>query len=115
MLEFDDDVYYEHGTLNMSDLGHRYLWGPAVDELLADENATTNVITWPLPDHLGTIRDWINNSGTNLDHVEYDTSGRRLDTAAIDEVFGWQGLMHDKYTGNNYNRRRWTGGRPEFS
>ena len=77
MLEFDDDLAYEHGTLNMSDLGHRYLWGPAVDELLADENASSNVITWPLPDHLGTIRDWVNNSGTNLDHVEYDTAGRR--------------------------------------
>ena len=108
VLEFDDDVAYEHGTLNMSDLGHRYLWGPAVDQLLADENATTNVITWPLPDHLGTIRDWVNNSGTNLDHAEYDTSGRRLDTAAIDEVFGFQGLLHDKYTGNNFNRARWT-------
>ncbi len=108
MLEFDDDLAYEHGTLNMSDLGHRYLWGPAVDELLADENASSNVITWPLPDHLGTIRDWVNNSGTNLDHVEYDTAGRRLDTAAIDEVFGRAGLFHDKYTGNDYARNRWT-------
>ncbi len=107
VLEFDDDLAYEHGTLNMSDLGHRYLWGPAVDELLADENASTNVITWPLPDHLGTIRDWVNNSGTNLDHVEYDTSGRRIDTAAIDEVFGRAGLFHDKYTGNDYARNRW--------
>ena len=107
VLEFDDDVAYEHGTLNMSDLGHRYLWGSAVDQLLADENASTNVITWPLPDHLGTIRDWVNNSGTNLDHVEYDTSGRRIDTAAIDEVFGRAGLFHDKYTGNDYARNRW--------
>ena len=41
---------YEHGTLTMSDLGHRYLWGPAVDQLLADENASTNVTSWPLPD-----------------------------------------------------------------
>ncbi len=91
----------------MSDLGHRYLWGPAVDQLLADENASTNVIIWPLPDHLGTIRDWVNNSGTNLDHAEYDTSGRRLNTAAIDEVFGRAGLFHDKYTGNDYARNRW--------
>ncbi len=37
---------------------HRYLQGPAIDQILADENATGEVL-WPLSDHLGTVRIWL--------------------------------------------------------
>jgi hypothetical protein len=40
------------GTLAAADLSHRYLWGPAVDQLLADEQVTTpsqaGPVVWPL-------------------------------------------------------------------
>ncbi|MCR4415477.1 MAG: hypothetical protein NUV77_23960, partial [Thermoguttaceae bacterium] len=39
---------------------HRYLWGPAVDQILADEQLQadgTSDMLWPLTDHLGTVRD----------------------------------------------------------
>jgi hypothetical protein len=53
VLQFD-------GT-GASDLSHRYVWGPAVDQLLADEQVTSPTspgsVLWPLADHLGTIRD----------------------------------------------------------
>ena len=44
-----------------SDVSHRYLWGPHVDQLFADEQVTTtgsaeNAI-WTLGDNLGTTRD----------------------------------------------------------
>jgi RHS repeat-associated protein len=100
--------------MNDVDLSHRYLWGPGVDQLLVDEavasltTASSNTNRWALTDHLGTIRDWVNDSGTLLDHAEYDSAGRRLDTAAIDAAFGFQGLLHDEWTGNNYNRARWS-------
>ena len=42
-------------------LTERHLYGPAVDQILAteqiDPDASSSSTTWPLPDHLGTIRD----------------------------------------------------------
>lgn len=57
VLQFDKDG---SGSLGADDLSHRYLWGPAVDQLLADEAAETQ---WALTDHLGTVRDWIESDG----------------------------------------------------
>jgi len=49
------------GDASASDLAHRYLWGPSVDQLLADEQVTSletaGTILWPLGDHLNTLRD----------------------------------------------------------
>jgi len=43
-----------------SSLSHRYLWGPTVDQLLADEKVTSlasaGAAQYPLGDHLGTLR-----------------------------------------------------------
>ena len=48
-LEFDGS--------EATDVSHRYLWGPEVDLLLADEQVTTTSslgnVLWPLADHLG--------------------------------------------------------------
>ena len=49
------------GNVADSDLSHRYLWGPTVDMLLADEHvdsltdATQNENLWALTDHLGSF------------------------------------------------------------
>ena len=49
------------GDLAAADLSHRYLWGPAVDQLLADEHVdslqTAGDVVWPLTDNLNTVRD----------------------------------------------------------
>jgi RHS repeat-associated protein len=52
----------------------RYLYGLAVDELLARTNSS-GVTAWYLPDRLGTIRDIANTSGTVIDHVVYTSFG----------------------------------------
>lgn len=108
-LQFDRST---SGNLATADLNHRYLWGPAVDQLLADEDLTNltspGTVLWPLTDHLGTVRDWINSSGAVLDHVEYDSFGRRVDTTvAVDAAFGWTGRYRDPLTGLQYNDARW--------
>ncbi len=36
---------------------HRYLHGPLIDQVFADETAGGEVL-WALADHLGTVRDW---------------------------------------------------------
>ena len=53
-----------HGAAGIappSSLSHRYLWGPMVDQMLADEKVTdvnqAGTVYWPLADNLGTVRD----------------------------------------------------------
>jgi hypothetical protein len=48
------------GDLAAADLSHRYLWGQAVDQILADETVDdggAEDVLWPLTDHLNTVRD----------------------------------------------------------
>ena len=55
-------------------LAQRYLHGPAVDQVLAQED-TDNTVEWHLTDHLGTVRDIIGNDGTVKNHLTYDSFG----------------------------------------
>ena len=76
-------------SLSSSSVTNRYLWGPGVDFLLADEQlappassaspvAAGNTL-WPLGDHLGTLRDIADLAGTSFtaaNHPVFDSSGR---------------------------------------
>ena len=59
----EDLILAFSGTTNA--LTNRYLYGPATDEILADEQlgttstGTAGIVTWSLDDHLGTIRDLV--------------------------------------------------------
>ena len=72
LLEFVDD----DGTTDLNDpqLSMRYLHGPGIDQVLAQQYDTGNV-EWLLSDHLGTIRDIIDNTGLLLNHISYDSFG----------------------------------------
>jgi len=95
------------------DLSHRYLWGPAVDQLFADEDATGDVL-WALTDHQGTVRD-VAEYDANLDetivvnHNTYNGFGVKTDQtdAARDLLFGYTGRAFDKETGLQNNWYRW--------
>ena len=60
-------------------VAHRYLWGPAVDQLLADERVTnTNTpgeVLWALGDHLGSVRTLMNQHGVIRKETDYDAFG----------------------------------------
>ena len=58
-------------------LKERYLYGPAIDALLArtDSGGTT---AWYLTGRLGTVRDIASTAGTVLDHLSYDSFGTVL-------------------------------------
>ena len=43
------------------DITHRMLHGPAVDQILAIEEDATGEVLWGLTDHLGSIRDIVDN------------------------------------------------------
>lgn len=104
-LEFDGD--------DAADLSHRYLWGPAVDHLLADEDAGGDV-RWALTDHQGTVRDVAEyDAGTDTTTVEnhntFDSFGKKTSqsSAAHDVLFGYTGRAFDKATGLQNNWHRW--------
>ena len=75
-------------VLALDDAGnvlHRYTWGPGVDQLLVDEvfNGTGQVeeTLWAANDHLGSVTQLLDDTGTVVEHREYDSFG------AIDQVF----------------------------
>lgn len=101
-----DFVDSDGGTLNAS-LDKRYLWGPAVDQLLADETAG-NTVHWMLADHQGTIRDMANNDGTYTtgSHVAFDSFGKILSGTPMTR-FTYTGQEYDSDTGLYYYNARW--------
>jgi RHS repeat-associated protein len=52
----------------------RYLYGPAVDMILARESAAGDV-AWYLTDHVGTVRDIADPDGAVIDHIVYNSFG----------------------------------------
>src|SRR5690606_23153501 len=55
------------GNVAASDLAHRYLWGPGVDMLLADEQVASLTSAgqtyWAMADNVGSVRDVVDSSG----------------------------------------------------
>jgi RHS repeat-associated protein len=58
-------------------LKERYLNGPAVDQVFAQDDGTGKV-QWLLADHEGSVRDLVDNSGTVVNHIMYDSFGNVL-------------------------------------
>ena len=51
-------VFDGNGTLT-----HRYLFANGIDQIEADEQLATGTTLWALTDHLGSVRDVVDNSG----------------------------------------------------
>ena len=87
--------------LNSSNqLETRYLYGDAVDQILARVSAS-GLVAWYLTDHLGSVRDIMNDSGAILDHRDYDAFGNityETNPAAGDR-YGFTGREFDITTG----------------
>jgi len=58
-------------------LTRRYLYGPAVDMIMAGL-AEAEGVRWYLSDHLGTVRDLADAAGEVIDHLAYDAFGNVL-------------------------------------
>ncbi|HUP81044.1 MAG TPA: RHS repeat-associated core domain-containing protein, partial [Pirellula sp.] len=87
---------------------HRYLHGPMVDQILADENALGQIL-WSMTDNQGTVRDLVDSSGTVRNHITFDSFGRLADqtNATIDFLFAYTGREFDRETGLYYYRARY--------
>lgn len=101
-------------ALTAADLSHRYLWGPAVDQLLSDERThldgagtlATDDLLWALGDQLGTVRDLaICDAATGVtsvaNHRDFDSFGnlKAQANAAVDCLIGFTGLPFDAGSG----------------
>jgi len=66
-------------------LAHRYLYGPGIDQILAQENVAPEGVAvsisaagrvyWMLTDNLGTVRDLLDANGNLVEHYRYDAFG----------------------------------------
>ena len=93
-------------------LTQRLLHGPGVDQPLAQEGASGNVV-WPLSDPLGTLRDLAqrNASGGTVitNHLTYDSFGRLLSQSDPSQPsrYGFTGREWDADAGLWWYRARW--------
>jgi RHS repeat-associated protein len=93
---------------NETTLEKRYLHGPMVDQVLAQEDAGGNV-EWLLGDHLGSIRDIVDNAGTIINHISYDSFGNvtAQTNPAVDTRYAFTGRELDPELGLYYYRARY--------
>jgi RHS repeat-associated protein len=84
---------------------HRYLYGTQIDQVLADEASTQTL--WALGDNQGTIRDLIDNGGSLVEHLTYDSFGKIISTPITDFRYGYTGREQDSETGLDYYRARY--------
>ncbi len=104
-------------------LTNRYLDGPSVDQVFADEQFTptsagqmpsaAGATIWPLVDNQGTDRDLVEYNATTgvtsvVDHVAYNSFGAVTNemNAAIDYLFGYTGFVRDLATGLDQSQSR---------
>lgn len=105
------------GTAQL-DVSNRFLWGPLVDQLLADEQVSTPTTAgntlWPLGDQVGTIRDLVDyDEGTPAfsitNHRTYDSFGKLTaeSQSTVDEIFAYTGKFFDDVTAQSNHLHRW--------
>ena len=87
---------------------HRFLNGPAIDQVFADESSVDGLL-WDLGDNQNTTRDVINNSGTVVNHVTYSAFGviASESNTAKTPFFAYTGRDWDEDLNLQYNRGRW--------
>ena len=102
----------------------RYQYGPGVvngavvDQLLA-RTSSGGTTAWYLTDKLGSVRDIVSTTGTELDHIVYDSFGNIVTetNAANGDRFKFAGMEYDSVTGQYYDQARsyspaWDASRP---
>jgi RHS repeat-associated protein len=105
LLEFLDPDSSGPGP---STLDSRLLHGPAVDQVLAQEDGVGTVL-WHITDHLGTVRNLVDNTGTVANHLTYDSYGNVIAESkpAVDSRYLYTGREFDAETGLYYYRARY--------
>ena len=103
-----DDVVLVFDGQNSNSVEHRYFHGPGVDQIFADEDAMGQVL-WALTDHQGSVRDWIDETGSVEHHTQFDSFGNIISPADPSTVptYAYTGREWDVDAGLYYYRARW--------
>jgi RHS repeat-associated protein len=95
-------------------LSLRYLQGPGIDQVLAQEDVRVDInsptrVLWLLPDPLGSTRDLVDQTGRVRNHIVYDAFGRVLSQTnpAFSTRYLFTGREFDAETGLYYYRSRY--------
>ncbi len=112
-----DQAVLQFDGATAADLSHRYLWGPVVDQLLADETVDdggTEDVLWALTDWQGSVRHLASyDESTSVTSIEnhkfYDAFGNVASetNSAVDTVFGYTGRYFDDDLDLQNNLNRW--------
>ncbi|MGO9114664.1 MAG: RHS repeat domain-containing protein, partial [Thermoguttaceae bacterium] len=91
-------------TPSSATISQRYLYGPAVDQILATDNGAGTVL-WGLADFEGTIRDVVNSSGKEVanGHIQFSSFGTPINGTTpvlTGFLFGLDGMRYDPVTGD---------------
>jgi RHS repeat-associated protein len=102
----NDELFVHDGwqvvcSLKNGKIVDRYLWGARQDELLCENDH------WTLCDHLGTIREMINENGKTVSCLDYSAFGELLNVSGIKPRFRYTGKMFDDVTQLQWNINRW--------
>jgi len=94
------------------DLKRRYLYGEAVDQILAEEDVTQLInsadrVLWTLVDNLGTVRDLIKNDGVLGEHYKYDSFGNITSGNTSLTRYLFTSREFDVDTNLQFSRARW--------
>ena len=89
-------------------LTKRYLHGPGIDQVLAQEDGGGQV-AWLLTDHLGTTRDLVDSSGDVVNHITYDSFGNVVaqTDSSLSSRYLFTGRELDDELGLYYYRARY--------
>jgi len=96
------------GSLTMRYLsGKGVVNGPVVDQIMA-RTSSGGTTAWYLTDKLGSVRDIVSSSGSELDHIVYDSFGNIVTqtNASNGDRFKYAGMEYDATTGQYYDRAR---------
>ena len=86
----------------------RYLHGPAIDQVLSQESAAGEEI-WFTADHLGSIRELIDDAGRVVNQMQYDSFGKMVlqSNTLTTTRFGYAGREYDVDADLLYLRARY--------
>ncbi|NEQ48275.1 MAG: RHS repeat-associated core domain-containing protein [Leptolyngbya sp. SIOISBB] len=93
---------------NIADPSIRYLHGPQVDQVLAQEDEL-GATQWLLGDHLGTIKDIVGEAGNLLNHRTFDSYGNLVSetNSNVETRYAFTGREFDEETDLHYYRARY--------
>ncbi len=106
LLDFVDPDGNGHNFPLEPALERRYLHGPAVDMVLAQDGGAGEV-QWLLADHLGSTRDLVDSSGAVQKHFTYDSYGNIeevTDGSGNASTVGAEPTTRYLFTGREFNR-----------